>query len=262
MNRLESRLSPSNKGERTVNSGKHCTTFLLLLLSMACASARHPRGAEVGIRFHLNLEFLRCETMGLAVRCINDRDYRESVFLEWFDTSRGWQSETFPNSVVPREVVCSETVRWLLFRTSGSEVIWLSARDKLPSWKGCKEESPGEVFYAPLMVAPAGPWIQVAKAEGADFVGIRASANAEFFRPVPEVPVSVLTEQGDEEPLCVTDAFGICVFSKEALSSRHATYILLNPTHQYERVAVPVSEILQRGGSFVREVRLAYVAFY
>lgn len=251
------------QGKTNLNFLRRSIPFLAFVLSMGCTSLRYGPHPGMGIRFNLYLQFLKCDKRGLAVRCDDYHDYREAITVSWLDTRRGWQSEKFPKGVLPRRLVCNEHVKWLLFRCEGSEATWLSWERDLAHWRGCRDVNAEleDFYYAPLPVAPAAAWALYAPSQGAEFVAIRAVANGDF-RPLPGIPASLLTEEGNAESLGTTDATGLLVCSKEEMRKKHAAYILLEPTHDYERVAVGVSEVLERTGSFVREVRLAYVMFY
>ncbi|MEW5877499.1 MAG: hypothetical protein AB1751_05490, partial [Acidobacteriota bacterium] len=58
------------------------------------------------------------------------------------------------------------------------------------------------------------------------------------------------------------DATGWIVLSKEMLKKKDGRYLLVNPTYDFDRVAVPLQQVLQEAGSYFRDVFLVSVGFY
>ncbi|MFZ5898526.1 MAG: hypothetical protein ACOYU7_05045 [Bacillota bacterium] len=183
--------------------------------------------------------------------------------MEWFDRRRGWRSGKFEGGTVPRDLVCGEGVDWLLFHSEGSEVVWLSAERDVRKWKGCIQPEAYQIFYFPPTAAPANPWIRYRAATGAEFVAVCfVPYYPDEPRPVSNLPVVLLTNNGKEELLGTTDATGWIVLSKEMLKKKDGRYLLVNPTYDFDRVAVPLQQVLQEAGSYFRDVFLVSVGFY
>lgn len=254
---------PAETIQRVLFRLRKCLGALVAFtLNANCASTRSPQISASKIEFHLRMEFADCKTSGLGVQCESETDICEEVLVTWFDDTRGWGSRSFSDGILPSELVCSEHVGWLFFKCLGTEFIWLSGKDDLRQWEGCSVHGNSELFYAPLGVAPAGQWSRYMPASGAEFVAIRLVNSTPPFSPVAGVPVSGLTFDGKEEVFGATDSSGLILLSKDVLKEKKVVFVLLAPIRDYHRAAIPVSDVLAETGSFVREVRLAFVAFY
>ena len=239
--------------------------FLLffIVLGGSCTAGRVRVQTRPEVGFGFDFDSLRCTARGVSVRCEPESRMWSDVSMEWFDRRRGWRSGKFEGGTVPRDLVCGEEIDWLLFHSEGSEVVWLSTERDVRKWKGCSQPEPYQNFYFPLAAAPGNPWIRYGAATGAEFVAVRfVPYYPDDPRPVSNLPVVLLSNNGKEELLGTTDATGWIVLSKEMLKKKDGRYLLVNPTYDFDRVAVPLQQVLQEAGSYFRDVFLVSVGFY
>lgn len=243
-------------------------TFLALLLFVSilgcgCAAGSGPARFRPKVSFGFHFDFLSCEASGVSVRCEPERRIRSDVWVDWLDRRWGWRSARFEGGTLPRELACSDQVLWFLFHWDGSEMVWLSGERDVRKWRGCTQPEPYQNFYFPLTAGPSNPWIPYKAAKGAEFVAVRfVPFYPDDQRPITNLPVVLLSTSGQEELLGTTDATGRIVLSKEVLKKKDGMYLLVNPPDEFDRVAVPLKDVLEKAGSYFREVFLVSVGFY